>query len=524
MRFTINRKVLSAIGSIALIGGAWSSELAASESSQLSGTAVGSIGNVSRIAAGIAGGAPYDAGIRPPETGGNGSFGQGSADGVNNVMKTAQAFTSSDRPVRKSSPPANSTISTVPARYTPDTAMTVSVTVTPDANVFSYVVEDQPPLGWTVSNINQSGFFDANNRKIKWGPFFDNTPRSLTYQVTPPTAASGVATFAGLASFDGTNVAITGQRSSSPTIASLPVVAIMATDSNASETAGDSGILSFTRTGGTEAPLTVNYSVSGTAQNAVDFAALSGSVVIPVGSVAVNLTVAPIDDSEVEGNETVAVTVAASPAYSIGPVGSATVLIADNDSRGTQSSAVSSLPSNYTPNVLFTVTIMVTPAPTVTSHVVEDQPPDGWTVSNIDQGGSFDTNNRKVKWGPFFDNTARILSYQVTPPVTVSGMTTFTGLASFDGINVPVSGQRSLSAGTSGAVSLRSPRITAKGAVQFTVAAPVGKKFAVEYATHLGSGQWVLLTTFEAAKPETLIEDLGKLNAEARFYRVRQDQ
>ena len=47
---------------------------------------------------------------------------------------------------------------------------------------------------------------------FKWGLFFDNTRRTLTYTATPPAGETGTKTFAGLASFDGTNVAIGGAR------------------------------------------------------------------------------------------------------------------------------------------------------------------------------------------------------------------------------------------------------------------------------------------------------------------------
>jgi hypothetical protein len=45
---------------------------------------------------------------------------------------------------------------------------------------------------------------------VKWGSFFDATPRALSYQAMPPILARGNADFAGLASFDGLNVAIAG--------------------------------------------------------------------------------------------------------------------------------------------------------------------------------------------------------------------------------------------------------------------------------------------------------------------------
>ncbi len=64
-----------------------------------------------------------------------------------------------------------------------------------------------------VSGINESGTFDAGTGKVKWGPFFDTTKRTLTYLAKPPAATSGSRTFTGVASFDGVNVAVSGTRS-----------------------------------------------------------------------------------------------------------------------------------------------------------------------------------------------------------------------------------------------------------------------------------------------------------------------
>ena len=103
----------------------------------------------------------------------------------------------------------NSAVRSLPGGYPPGTAFTVTVDVTPPAGVGAYAVEDQPPAGWMVSNISDSGAFDAVNGKVKWGLFFDQTARRLTYSVTPA-ANSGMATFAGEASFDGTATVLIG--------------------------------------------------------------------------------------------------------------------------------------------------------------------------------------------------------------------------------------------------------------------------------------------------------------------------
>lgn len=97
-------------------------------------------------------------------------------------------------------------------RYVPGTGFLVSITVAPTSAALSYAVEDAVPAGWTVSQINNSGNWDAQHRKVKWGLFTDNTPRTFSYTVTPPSGTEGVATFAGIVSVDGASFDITGTR------------------------------------------------------------------------------------------------------------------------------------------------------------------------------------------------------------------------------------------------------------------------------------------------------------------------
>jgi hypothetical protein len=68
-------------------------------------------------------------------------------------------------------------------------------------------------------------------------------------------------------------------------------------------------------------------------------------------------------------------------------------------------------------------------------------------VTGIDYGGVWDSANGKVKWGPFFDNQARTLSYVATPPQGETGSKTFVGAGSFDGGNIAITGDRVVSRG-----------------------------------------------------------------------------
>jgi len=67
-------------------------------------------------------------------------------------------------------------IRTLPRYYTPSLPLTVTIAINPYAAAQAYSAEDSPPNGWTVSNINDYGQWDAVNKKVKWGVFFDNNP------------------------------------------------------------------------------------------------------------------------------------------------------------------------------------------------------------------------------------------------------------------------------------------------------------------------------------------------------------
>ncbi|MCX6910683.1 MAG: Ig-like domain-containing protein, partial [Verrucomicrobia bacterium] len=111
----------------------------------------------------------------------------------------------------------------------------------------------------------------------------------------------------------------------------LPMVTVAATDPNASETGPDTGTFTVARTGDTSSAIVVGYTLSGTASNGVDYISLPGSVTMSAGNTNATVTVTPIDDALVEGNETVILTLAAGSGYTVGSPNSATVTIADND-------------------------------------------------------------------------------------------------------------------------------------------------------------------------------------------------
>ncbi|OAI43146.1 hypothetical protein AYO41_02820 [Verrucomicrobia bacterium SCGC AG-212-E04] len=105
----------------------------------------------------------------------------------------------------------------------------------------------------------------------------------------------------------------------------------------------------FTFTRGQEVPttaaLTVNYTLTGTADKATDYAVNpappatgtyssstgAGTLVIPIGALSAGLKITPVDDAIAEGTETVVATLNAGTGYQLGGGVSAVLMIDDND-------------------------------------------------------------------------------------------------------------------------------------------------------------------------------------------------
>ncbi len=101
-------------------------------------------------------------------------------------------------------------------------------------------------------------------------------------------------------------------------------------DNIATESGSDAGVFTFSRSGSLAREILVQYAVTGTAGMGVDFTPLAGVVAIPAGQGSAMVTFNAIDDAEVEGNETVTVTILTNAAYNVG-ITNATVTILDDD-------------------------------------------------------------------------------------------------------------------------------------------------------------------------------------------------
>ena len=138
-------------------------------------------------------------------------------------------------------------------------------------------------------------------------------------------------------------------------------------------------------------PFTVNYTVSGTAANGADYAALSGSVTIPNGSASTTITVNPVEELAVEPTESVVLTLTASASYAINPsFSSATVNILDNDVYAITINDVAVTETDTgTLNAVFTVSLSTASDRTVTVDYATSTSP-YWYGNSATAGSDFE--------------------------------------------------------------------------------------------------------------------------------------
>ncbi|MCW1886864.1 esterase-like activity of phytase family protein [Luteolibacter flavescens] len=182
----------------------------------------------------------------------------------------------------------------------------------------------------SAGNIQANVVFGANAPAVP-GPFrtFDNAAGANNATIS---TLSSVGVNGAYSVTDMVNATTSGTLIGSPgTIGSgMPTISITATDATASEDGPDSGTFRVSRTGATSAPLTANFTVTGTA-SAADFTpAIGTSAVIPAGQSFVDITITPVADSLVEGSESLTLTLFDTGSYDVGTPDSATVAIADS--------------------------------------------------------------------------------------------------------------------------------------------------------------------------------------------------
>ena len=174
------------------------------------------------------------------------------------------------------------------------------------------------------------------------------------------------------------------------------------------------------------------------------------------------------------------------------------------------------MPPSGTLQSPFTITVTARPDPATSAYAAEDQTPPGWEVLSISHGGAFDAVNRKVKWGPFLDSGERALTYDIVPAGT-AGQFAFVGTGSFDGINLPITGNRVIAIGS----ILRWASASLDGAnSRFVLSGQASRAYLIEVSTNLI--QWQTLQTISTdATGQYILRPANPATSPRRFYRAR---
>ncbi|MEB3305286.1 MAG: Calx-beta domain-containing protein [Cyanobacteriota bacterium] len=114
----------------------------------------------------------------------------------------------------------------------------------------------------------------------------------------------------------------------------FPVITLAVTPASVLENGPTNLLYTFTRTGSTASPLTVNYAISGSADG-TDYTGVTPgfgkTITFPAGSATASVSVNPTADTGVEPNETIALSLAAGTGYTIGTTSPVVGTIANDD-------------------------------------------------------------------------------------------------------------------------------------------------------------------------------------------------
>ena len=102
---------------------------------------------------------------------------------------------------------------------------------------------------------------------------------------------------------------------------------------------------------------------------------------------------------------------------------------------------------SYCPEVPKTVHLAIDAPDGTLAIGVEETPPPDWTdITSISDGGTYDPDMHKIKWGPFFaPDFPEEVTYEIVPPIDAEGEQCFAGEISIDGNDEPICGDECMS-------------------------------------------------------------------------------
>ncbi|MBM3881249.1 MAG: hypothetical protein FJ387_16250 [Verrucomicrobia bacterium] len=388
--------------------------------------------------------------------------------------------------VRRHEPPVALVVRELPDRYAAGVGFRVNLHAHPGPAVQSYAVQDHPPRGWEVTGIGAAGAWDRAVGAVKFGPFLDGQARLLSYEVTPPPNAVGPAEFAGQASADGVLTRVTGDH------------LVWAEVRHPADRAVADNALSLDEVTAYGAAWRLGEAWP-TEPNP-----------IPIGYVT-------RAGALWRGGEVYLFEPKAGPAplWWINPPqvnasGSPRDLV-------TTGFALRELPSSFTAGQPAVVTVRVFPAEVTRAFAVEEQLPPGTLADEISDEGRLDLDRRAIRWGPFHEAHARVLTYRLTATESPTPRS-FAGLASFDGYDFRIASRDEPKAGDTRPQIVRLWPL-ADGSLQLTVVGELATPgYDVEVSTDLL--HWTKTGECQPGNFSFVFADAAASGAGHRFYRV----
>ncbi len=382
----------------------------------------------------------------------------------------------------------------LPSTYAAGVPFTVRIVAEPGSGVSAYVVEDLPPFAlptpgvpgsdeplWQIVNISDGGVFDPATATVKFGPFFDRSPRTLHYDVLPNRVVE-VAEFSGKGSADGSGYPIAGDRilrgqPRHPADRDPADNAISANELTAYAAAwkreeawpiGPNPIpMDLVTRAAALWKSGERYRPAGTANGGTDWiSGLPGeadgidAAMPPVAGTALRLRTARADGSTL-------------------------------------------------------VTLRVLAAPGIRGFALEERLPDGATLTDVSADGAWNGTSRVLRWGPFFSGVNPVVSYVVR-----SGSGLAKGSVSFDGLSLPIHDVRG-DGGTASDSQWIAVDALPDGSHQVSLDAAAlldGAEFELEISGDLRS--WTPAGAFAPEQGGGFANAPAPGGAEVRFYRA----
>ncbi|NCS09601.1 MAG: endo-1,3-1,4-beta-glycanase ExsH, partial [Microcystis aeruginosa G13-07] len=241
----------------------------------------------------------------------------------------------------------------------------------------------------------------------------------------------------------GTPNTVTGTIANDDVI--LPSITLAISPSSVTEDGTSNLIYIFTRSGVTTNPLTVNYTIGGTATNGTDYTSIPTSVTFAANSSTATVTVDPTADTTVESDETVALTLATGTGYTVGTPNAVTGTITNDDTSVTLAVSPTSVTEDGTANLVYTFTRSgVTTNPLTVNYTIGGTATNGTDYTSIPTSVTFAANSATatVTVDPTADTTVEpdetvALTLATGTGYTVGTTTAVTGTITNDDVTLP---------------------------------------------------------------------------------------